>query len=61
MDLLERFPAAWCDTCRKVRPVTLDVMEADDKIDHDVADIVCDECKSILVTLHAPANAGPTA
>jgi hypothetical protein len=31
-------------------------MEADDKNDHDAADIVCDEFKSILVTLHAPAK-----
>jgi hypothetical protein len=28
-------------------------MEADDKNDHDVADIVCEECKPILVTLQA--------
>jgi hypothetical protein len=56
MDLLERFPSAWCDTCRKVQPVILGVMEADDKNDHDAADIVCEECKSILVTLHAAPN-----
>jgi hypothetical protein len=56
MDLLERFPGAWCDTCRKVQLVILDVMEANEKNDHEVADIVCDECKSILVTLHT----GPT-
>ena len=46
-------PRAWCDTCQKVQPVILDVMKADEKNDHEVADIVCDECKSILVTLHA--------
>jgi hypothetical protein len=56
MDLLERFPSAWCDTCRKVQPIILDVMEADDKNDHEAADIICDECKSILVTLHAVPN-----
>jgi hypothetical protein len=50
MDLLERFPGAWCDTCRKVQPVILDVMEADERNDHEAADIICDECKSILVT-----------
>jgi hypothetical protein len=50
MDLLERFPSA------KVQPIILDVMEADDKNDHEAADIICDECKSILVTLHAVAN-----
>jgi len=32
--------------------IILDVMEADDKNDYDVADIVCEECKSI-VTLQA--------
>jgi hypothetical protein len=54
MDLLERFPRAWCDTCQKMQPVILGVMGADDKNDHDAADIACEECKSILVTLHAP-------
>ena len=55
MDLLERFPRAWCDTCEKVRPIVLDVMKANEKNDHDAAGIVCEECKSILVTLHAPS------
>ena len=53
MDLLERFPRAWCDTCETVRPIVLDMMKAKEKHDHDAADIVCEECKSILVTLHA--------
>ena len=34
----------------------LDVMKANEKNDHDAADIVCEECKSILVTLHRPIN-----
>jgi hypothetical protein len=55
MDLLERFPRAWCDTCKTVRPIVLDIMKAKEKQDHDAADIVCEECKSILVTLHAPS------
>jgi hypothetical protein len=59
MDLLERFPGAWCDTCRKVQPVILDVMEADERNDHEAADIICDACKSILVTLHAPSTSRP--
>jgi hypothetical protein len=63
MDTLERFPRAWCDTCGKVRSVTLDVMPADEKNPHDAADIVCHECKSIIATLHAPeakqTGAGP--
>jgi hypothetical protein len=54
MDTLERFPRAWCDTCDKVQPVTLDVMPADEKNPHEAADIVCDECKSVIATLHAP-------
>ena len=41
MDLLERFPRAWCPTCEKVQPVILDVMKANDKNDRDAADIVC--------------------
>jgi hypothetical protein len=36
-----------------------DVMEANEKNDHDVADIVCDECKSIIATLHAPSVRRP--
>jgi len=47
---------AWCDTCEKVQPVFLDVV-ADDENDHDVADIVCEVCKSILVTLHSTSAA----
>ena len=35
MDLLERFPRAWCDTCETVRPIVLDVMKAKEKHDHD--------------------------
>ena len=37
---------------RALNDIILDVMEADDKNDYDVADIVCEECKSI-VTLQA--------
>ena len=55
MDLLERFPRVWCATCDKVQPMIFDVMKANDKNDHDAADIVCDECKSIIATLHAPS------
>ena len=57
MDLLERFARAWCDTCETVRPIILDMMKAKEKHDHDAADIVCEECKSILVTLHASSAA----
>jgi hypothetical protein len=34
--------------------MTFDVLPAGGKNDHDFADIVCDECKSIIVTLHSP-------
>lgn len=40
----------WCDTCQKKQRMIFDVSPASDKI--DVADIVCDECKSIIATLH---------
>lgn len=52
-DRLERFPFVWCDTCQKIQPMIFDVMPANDKTDHDAADIVCDECKSVIATLHA--------
>ena len=35
-----------------------DVMKANDKNDHDAADIICDECKSIIATLHGPSSTG---
>jgi hypothetical protein len=38
-----------------------DVMKANDKNDHDAADIVCAECKSIIATLHGPTAAGARA
>jgi formate dehydrogenase maturation protein FdhE len=42
-------PRVWCDTCQKIQRMIFDVMPASDR---DVADIVCDECKSIIATLH---------
>jgi hypothetical protein len=36
-----------------------DAMKANDKNDHDTADIVCAECKSIIATLHAPGAHSP--
>ena len=52
-DLKGRFPRIWCPTCNKTQPMIFDVMEATDKNEHDTADIVCGECKSIIATLHA--------
>jgi hypothetical protein len=58
MDVLARFPRVWCPTCNKTQPMIFDVMKANDKNDHDAADIVCDECKSIVATLHGPSAHG---
>src|SRR5262245_15894897 len=44
----------WCPTCDKAQKMIFDVMAAGGKNDHDAADIVCDHCKSIVATLHAP-------
>ena len=54
MDVLARFPRVWCPTCNKTQPMIFDVMKANDKNDHDAADIVCNECKSVIATLHGP-------
>jgi hypothetical protein len=58
-DLKERFPRVWCPTCNKTQPMIFDVMKANDKDEHDAADIVCGECKSIIATLHAPSVRRP--
>jgi hypothetical protein len=55
MDVLARFPRVWCPTCNKAQPMLFDVMKANDKNDHYAADIVCNECKSIIATLHGPS------
>jgi hypothetical protein len=54
MDTLQRFPLVWCPTCEKTQKMIFDVLPAGAKNDHDAADIVCDNCKSIIATLHAP-------
>jgi hypothetical protein len=41
MDTLERFPLVWCDTCSKTQSIIFDVMQANEKNDHDAADIIC--------------------
>src|SRR5262245_47583951 len=50
---LGRFSLVWCDACDKVQPMIFDIMQANDRNDHDAADIICAECKSIIATLHA--------
>jgi hypothetical protein len=54
MDKLDHFPRVWCPTCNKVQRLIFDVLKADAKNEHDTADIVCAECKSMIATLHAP-------
>ena len=53
MDIVERFSLVYCDTCKKVQPMIFDVLKADEVSDHDATGIVCDECKSVIATLHA--------
>src|SRR5262249_10070374 len=55
MDVLARFPRVWCPTCNKTQPMIFDVMKANDKNERDAADIVCNECKSVIATLHGPS------
>jgi hypothetical protein len=38
------FPLVWCPTCEKTQKMIFDLLP----------DIVCDHCKSIIATLHAP-------
>jgi hypothetical protein len=54
MDTLQRFPLVWCPTCEKTQKMIFDVLPAGGQDDHDAADVVCDHCKSIIATLHAP-------
>jgi len=50
MDVLARFSRVWCPTCNKTQPMIFDVMKA-----NDAADIVCNECKYVIATLHGPS------
>jgi ribosomal protein S27E len=49
MDVLARFPGVWCPTCNKTQPMIFEVIEV-----NDAADIVCNECKSVIATLQGP-------
>ena len=55
MDVLARFPRVWCPACNETQPMIFDLKKANDKTDHDAADIVCEECRSIIATLHGPS------
>ena len=59
MDGLDHFPRVWCSTCNKVQPLLFDVLKANDKNEHDSADIVCAECRSIIATYMPRTLAGP--
>ena len=39
--------------CGKVQPMEFATMKANDRNDHDAADILCRECKFVVATLHA--------
>jgi hypothetical protein len=55
MDTLQRFPLVWCPICEKMQKMIFDVSRAGGNNDHEAADIICDHCKSIVATLHAPS------
>jgi ribosomal protein S27E len=59
MDVLARFFRVWCPSCNKTQPMIFDIMKANDKNNHDAADIICEECKSIIATLHGPSAHRP--
>jgi hypothetical protein len=54
MDTLERFPRVWCDQCEKIQRMSFHVTKKNDKNDHDSANVICSECKSVIATFHAP-------
>ena len=61
MDIVERFPFVYCNTCKKVQPMIFDVLKAENVSDHEAADIVCDEeCKPVIATLHVRRHRCPT-
>ena len=48
----------WCPKCGKVQPMEMATMKADDRCDHDAADILCGACKFVVATLHADGRVG---
>ena len=51
-ELTKAFPNVWCPNCNKVQSIEIATMKANDRNDHDAADILC-ECKFVVATLHA--------
>jgi phage terminase large subunit GpA-like protein len=56
-ELIKAFPKVWCPNCGARQPVEIAVMKADNRNDHDAADILCEACKFVVATLHAEARA----
>ena len=56
-ELTKAFPNVWCPNCNKVQPMEFATMKANDRNDHDAADILCGECKFVVATLHAEPRA----
>ncbi len=50
--LMDKWPLAWCDNCRKTQPLITDVLPANEKNDHAVLDLVCGDCHFVIATLH---------
>ena len=43
-ELTKAFPNVWCPNCNKVQPMEFATMKANDRNDHDAADILCGVC-----------------
>jgi hypothetical protein len=60
MNTLEHFTLVWCDTCDKTQPMIFDVMQANDKNDHDAyakaRSIILEWRKFHLRSLAAPCG-----
>jgi phage terminase large subunit GpA-like protein len=52
-ELMKAFPNVWCPDCGKVQPMKIAIMKANDRNNHDAADILCSECRLVVTTLHA--------
>jgi hypothetical protein len=50
---------ASCPTCIKTQPWDFYVLKGNAYVDHDSADIVCRECKSVLTSLYSDQKVHP--
>lgn len=46
--------SGWCRDCRETRPITYDLLAADERNDHNAIDIACDRFH-VIATLHNKA------